>query len=359
MNIGSKIQELRKINKFTQEQLADAVGVSIPAVSKWENGASFPDVTLLSPIARFLRTDLNDLLDFEENLSKKEVDFYIDSLRSTFESEGFESGVEASYKLAKEYPSSNLLKVNLVTLIRFYGNLNNQAIDKNNPPEYIEVCIDWLLHVHTYPNENDHPIVEAGCLSLLCMLYKDIGQLEKMESLINIPESSHDPTLLLSQVYLMQDKLDEAENLFKNKVFNHLFSTISDIMGLCRIHIKRMSYDKAHSYAEDFYTITSRISIIHFIPSSLLLEVYLAKGDLEMAYKSLLACFKELEVSSEQLLPERYLKTNKYEKIEVWSTTLDDDTREIFLKQLKDNPNSVEFLKRPDVKLIIEQMSKE
>lgn len=52
MDIGKKIYELRKQNGMTREQLAKAVGVSTPAVSKWETGTSMPDILLLAPIAR-------------------------------------------------------------------------------------------------------------------------------------------------------------------------------------------------------------------------------------------------------------------------------------------------------------------
>ncbi|MBQ9716709.1 MAG: helix-turn-helix transcriptional regulator, partial [Clostridia bacterium] len=46
-NLGETIRRLRKMKNITQETLADAVGVTIPAVSKWERGECLPDVTLI------------------------------------------------------------------------------------------------------------------------------------------------------------------------------------------------------------------------------------------------------------------------------------------------------------------------
>ena len=63
-NIGDKILKLRKENNITQEQLANMVGVTAGAVSKWENGNSTPDITLLAPLARALDTSLDVLLSF-------------------------------------------------------------------------------------------------------------------------------------------------------------------------------------------------------------------------------------------------------------------------------------------------------
>ena len=53
MNIGNKIKELRKQRGVTQEQLAESMGISFQAVSKWENNIAFPDITLLPVLARY------------------------------------------------------------------------------------------------------------------------------------------------------------------------------------------------------------------------------------------------------------------------------------------------------------------
>ena len=46
---------------MTQEQVADYLGVSTPAVNKWEKGGCYPDITLLPTLARLLKVDLNRL----------------------------------------------------------------------------------------------------------------------------------------------------------------------------------------------------------------------------------------------------------------------------------------------------------
>ena len=54
MNIGCVIKKYRKELGITQEEMANRLGVTTPAVNKWENGNSKPDIELLSPIARLL-----------------------------------------------------------------------------------------------------------------------------------------------------------------------------------------------------------------------------------------------------------------------------------------------------------------
>ena len=69
IQIGKTISELRRYKGLTQEQLANAVGVSAPAVSKWETSTSYPDIALLAPIARALDTNVDTLLNFNPMVS--------------------------------------------------------------------------------------------------------------------------------------------------------------------------------------------------------------------------------------------------------------------------------------------------
>ena len=62
MQIHEIIRTRLKALGLTQEQLAGKLGVSAPAVNKWERGNSYPDITLLPVLARTLRVDLNTLL---------------------------------------------------------------------------------------------------------------------------------------------------------------------------------------------------------------------------------------------------------------------------------------------------------
>lgn len=62
MNIGNNIAALRKEKGITQEELANILGVSAQAVSKWENNSSCPDVALLTDIADYFGVTVDALL---------------------------------------------------------------------------------------------------------------------------------------------------------------------------------------------------------------------------------------------------------------------------------------------------------
>ncbi len=63
---GAVIRRLREGRKLTQEELAERLGVSGKAVSKWETGRGFPDVSLLEPLAQALRISVIELLSGED-----------------------------------------------------------------------------------------------------------------------------------------------------------------------------------------------------------------------------------------------------------------------------------------------------
>lgn len=60
--IGNRIAKHRKVKSMTQEELANALGVSSQAVSKWENDASCPDISLLPQLCRILGITADELL---------------------------------------------------------------------------------------------------------------------------------------------------------------------------------------------------------------------------------------------------------------------------------------------------------
>ena len=66
MTIGESIRYHRKRLNLTQAELADRIGVTAQAVSKWENDTGLPDITMAVPLARALGTTTDELLRFGE-----------------------------------------------------------------------------------------------------------------------------------------------------------------------------------------------------------------------------------------------------------------------------------------------------
>ena len=67
MKMNEVIRQRRKELGLTQDRVAELLGVSAPAVNKWENGNSYPDITLLPQIAQLFHMTMDDLFDFAPN----------------------------------------------------------------------------------------------------------------------------------------------------------------------------------------------------------------------------------------------------------------------------------------------------
>ena len=64
MNIGKIITDRRKALGLTQQALAEKLKISFQAISKWENGISYPDITILPVLAAVLDVSIDSLLGY-------------------------------------------------------------------------------------------------------------------------------------------------------------------------------------------------------------------------------------------------------------------------------------------------------
>lgn len=92
MKINEVIKERRKALDMTQEQIAVYLGVTAPAVHKWEKGTSLPDVAILPALARVLKIDLNTLFAFEKELTDEEINHICKEITSKIQEEDYKAG---------------------------------------------------------------------------------------------------------------------------------------------------------------------------------------------------------------------------------------------------------------------------
>lgn len=74
MHIGANIKRLRSKNNITQEQLSVAMNVSCAAVSKWERGDTYPDITLLQPLAYYFGVTLDELMGYDQDKIQQDIE---------------------------------------------------------------------------------------------------------------------------------------------------------------------------------------------------------------------------------------------------------------------------------------------
>ena len=113
MKIGTKIKELRKQRGITQEQLANSIGISFQAVSKWENGDNLPDVTMIPAIASFFDVSTDELFDFNRIEMENKVQQLCWNIAEYRYSQP-EKAEEDLRALLKQYPGNEIILNNLI-----------------------------------------------------------------------------------------------------------------------------------------------------------------------------------------------------------------------------------------------------
>lgn len=128
MPTGKTIQTLRRQKGLTQEQLAEAVGVTAAAVSKWETASAYPDILLLCPLARALGTTPDILLDFRPLLSEEELKAICEKGRVLFESGRAEEACAYCEDILLSHPGDTALKFRIASLyMRYMAALKDEA----------------------------------------------------------------------------------------------------------------------------------------------------------------------------------------------------------------------------------------
>ncbi|MBQ8842273.1 MAG: helix-turn-helix transcriptional regulator, partial [Ruminiclostridium sp.] len=73
LKLGENLKKYRTKHELTQEQLANVLGVSAQAVSRWENGTTYPDITLLPTIASYFEITLDELMGMQDFKSEEQI----------------------------------------------------------------------------------------------------------------------------------------------------------------------------------------------------------------------------------------------------------------------------------------------
>lgn len=80
-NIGAKIKSMRLAASMTQDQLAQRLGVSAQAVSKWESGTNMPDIQMLPDLSVIFGVTIDALFDMTDDIRMERIDNMIDCVR--------------------------------------------------------------------------------------------------------------------------------------------------------------------------------------------------------------------------------------------------------------------------------------
>jgi len=223
------IQKKRKALGLTQEQVADYLNVSIPAVSKWETGATCPDISLLPPLARLLKIDLNTLFCFQEDISHQEITLFCRKLTSIVQTQGLAEGFEAAKRKICEYPHNETLLHSLA--LHLDGMLNMSGLSPDEKSPFSEMILAWYRQL----SESGDPIIKNSADYMLVSRMIQKGDYDEAQRLLDTMPDREDgihgmADKLLLQVTINQ-KQGQPEKAVKNLQYA-LFRTLNKVQML-------------------------------------------------------------------------------------------------------------------------------
>lgn len=190
MNIGDKIKKLRQENNLTQEELAEQLGVSFQAVSRWENYITFPDITMLPRLANMFDVTVDYLLDVDIYKKEKEIeeilnkDEILDNQGKTIERK------ELLEEALKKYPNSWKIKSSLETV---YFTLSISYGDKESEEKAIKVANEIL-------DKCTDDQIRYGSMQTLIFIYSNRKEIEKASKIV-----SKLPGMMITSEWLRPD----------------------------------------------------------------------------------------------------------------------------------------------------------
>lgn len=221
LKLGDKIKDLRKRNGRTQEALAEAVGVSCQAVSRWEKSLAYPEIEIIPSIANYFGISIDELFGYECERDKK-----VDKIIARIEAYGIKARSDSEWvddctmilrEGLAEFPYNEKLMITLADVLaeagwRVYGEHHYYDEDGYSRVDYSEHCRNgyWKESVKLCENlvdtTKDNKIFTEA-VRILVLLYSNLGNSEKaMEYALRTPAIENSREIFLASSADGKDK---------------------------------------------------------------------------------------------------------------------------------------------------------
>jgi len=232
LKTGEIIYNLRKEKGITQERLAEFLGVSTPAVSKWETGQSYPDITLLPEIASYFGVTIDHLMDFAPDLSKEEAMEIYHRLSDAFSVEDFDKVYSECKSYLKKYHNSYFLHLQIGNLLL---NHLDRLPDQARIPEILDFAASVFKRVVLSTAD---PKLRHEANYSLGISYMFLGRADEViEVMKDAVDTLLPPEILLAQAHQMKGNNTEAKTILQGYVFQCLVGLLNACPALAFLNL--------------------------------------------------------------------------------------------------------------------------
>lgn len=236
ISLGAVITEKRKEKKVTQQELADFVGVSKAAVSKWETGQTYPDITLLPLLAAYFDVSIDSLLDYEPELNQQEIQRIYLSLQKSFQTKSAEEVLQSIESFIHRYYSCYPFLLQMGNLLLNHYDLLPGENPLEKQQRYIPKALDLFIRVRS--NSKEVAVMdEAMKMQAYCLLI-----LNRPDDVLAILGEYVPPYLpsdsLIAGAFQLKGATDQALATTQSGIFQNLFVLLSGLTNYLPLLVK-------------------------------------------------------------------------------------------------------------------------
>jgi len=163
--IAENLKKLRKENNQTQEEAAEALGISPQSVSKWERGETLPDITLLPALANLYKVSLDELVGMDKINDRKTKNGIFAKGHEHIRNGNIKKAVDIYTEALKLYPSDEAILSDLAMSLALDG--EPEKLD-----QAVEICERLIA-------DGRNGKIQHTTRAALCFIYKKAGEEEK------------------------------------------------------------------------------------------------------------------------------------------------------------------------------------
>ncbi|MBE6895873.1 MAG: helix-turn-helix domain-containing protein [Ruminococcaceae bacterium] len=295
--MGQIIKKLRKERNLTQEDLAEQLGVTAQAISKWENDYGLPDISQVIPLATVFNVSTDVLFGFCGKNETDEIKKIIADAYSKITYPKTKENVKLCYDEiengAEKYPNNVLLLHHFLEIGASLAYPESPYYDAENGESIYKKCIR-KANIIIKNSRNVPDILRAN--RIMCLLHAAYGSFAIAKSHAEEFPKRSDMTVYFMKANISHFEKDYAsENRFlQNDLIHHINPMIDDIVNIGLCYFRLEEYEKAefaYCQALDFIKLICQkedsFLFFHFREKgdiySLLAEVYLKQGRVDDA----------------------------------------------------------------------------
>ena len=237
INLANSIRKHRKNRKMTQEQLAEALGVSVGAVYKWEAGLSLPELNLIVEIADFFDESVDALLDYDMKDNRQGA--IVDRLRTYLNNKDC-SGLSEAEKALKKYPHSFDVVYESAQLYQLHGMEQHNENYLNRSIELFEASLLLLAQ-----NRNS----QIGTISIngnIARAYLTLGNSKKAIELLTQNNVCGIYNDLIGMTLVSECKqYEEGGSILSDALLCSINSLIRTVLGYVNMYFNQDKYSEA------------------------------------------------------------------------------------------------------------------